>query len=117
MRAPRWPSAGPAGRTTEAGYVTPTVFAGVSNAMRIAREVVFGPVLAVIPYEDEDDAVHIANDSDYGLAGTVWTADAERGLDIARRVRRTSAGIRMGVTCGDPLFATKRNRIHEPEVK
>jgi aldehyde dehydrogenase (NAD+) len=68
-------------------YVEPTVFSGVDNAMRIAREEIFGPVVVVIPYEDDDDAVRIANDSDYGLSGTVWTADADRGLAIARRVR------------------------------
>jgi aldehyde dehydrogenase (NAD+) len=74
-------------------YVRPTVFADVSNDMRIAREEIFGPVLAVIPYDDVDDAVRIANDSDYGLAGSVWTADAEAGLDVARRVRTGSYGI------------------------
>ncbi|HLU74209.1 MAG TPA: aldehyde dehydrogenase, partial [Nonomuraea sp.] len=68
-------------------YVAPTVFAGVTNDMRIAREEIFGPVLAVIPYEDEADAVRIANDSEYGLAGTVWTADTERGMEVARQVR------------------------------
>ncbi|MFF4623978.1 aldehyde dehydrogenase [Nonomuraea jabiensis] len=74
-------------------YVSPTVFAGVTNEMRIAREEIFGPVLAVIPYEDEADAVRIANDSDYGLAGSVWTADAEHGMDVARRVRTGTYGV------------------------
>jgi betaine-aldehyde dehydrogenase len=68
-------------------YVEPTVFVDVDNRMRIAREEIFGPVVSVIPYEDESDAIRIANDSDYGLSGTVWTADVDRGLDIARRVR------------------------------
>jgi aldehyde dehydrogenase (NAD+) len=85
---------GGSGRPYDRGwYVTPTVFAGVANDMRIAREEIFGPVLAVIPYEDEDEAVRIANDSEYGLAGTVWTADPERGLDIARRVRTGTYGV------------------------
>jgi betaine-aldehyde dehydrogenase len=85
---------GGSGRPYDRGwYVTPTVFAGVTNDMRIAREEIFGPVLSVIPYEDEADAVRIANDSDYGLAGTVWTADADRGLDIARRVRAGTYGV------------------------
>ncbi|SEG93745.1 betaine-aldehyde dehydrogenase [Nonomuraea solani] len=74
-------------------YVSPTVFSGVSNDMRIAREEIFGPVLAVIPYEDEADAVRIANDSDYGLAGTVWTGDTERGMDVARQVRTGTYGV------------------------
>ncbi|MFJ4849914.1 MULTISPECIES: aldehyde dehydrogenase [unclassified Streptomyces] len=68
-------------------YVTPTVFADVDNSMRIAQEEIFGPVLAVIAYEDEDDAVRIANDSEYGLSGGVWSADPERALSVARRLR------------------------------
>ncbi|WP_407915029.1 aldehyde dehydrogenase family protein, partial [Kitasatospora sp. NE20-6] len=68
-------------------YVTPTVFADVDNSMRIAREEIFGPVLVVIAYEDEDDAVRIANDSEYGLSGGVWSADEERALRVARRIR------------------------------
>ncbi|MEU7087155.1 aldehyde dehydrogenase [Streptomyces achromogenes] len=68
-------------------YVTPTVFADVDNSMRIAREEIFGPVLVVIAYDDEDDAVRIANDSDYGLSGGVWSADEGRALAVARRVR------------------------------
>jgi aldehyde dehydrogenase (NAD+) len=74
-------------------YVTPTVFAHVDNAMRIAREEIFGPVLTVIPYDGDDEAARIASDSEYDLAGTVWTADRERGLDIARQVRTGSYGV------------------------
>jgi len=76
-------------------YVAPTVFADVDPGMRIAREEIFGPVLSVIPYEDEEQAVRIANDSDYGLAGTVWTADAERGMQIARQVRTGTYGVNL----------------------
>ena len=68
-------------------FVEPTVFTGVRNDMRIAREEIFGPVVSVIAYDDPDDAVAIANDSDYGLAGSVWTADVDAGVEIARRVR------------------------------
>jgi acyl-CoA reductase-like NAD-dependent aldehyde dehydrogenase len=77
-------------------YVRPTVFAGVDNDMRIAREEIFGPVLVVIPYRDEAHAVRIANDSDYGLAGAVWTEDIEHGLDIAARVRTGTFGVNQG---------------------
>jgi aldehyde dehydrogenase (NAD+) len=68
-------------------YVTPTVFADVDNSMRIAQEEIFGPVLVVIAYDDEDDAVRIANDSEYGLSGGVWSADEAHALEIARRMR------------------------------
>ncbi|OXS31239.1 aldehyde dehydrogenase [Streptomyces sp. XY006] len=68
-------------------YVEPTLFGDVDNSMRIAREEIFGPVICLLPYDDESDAVRIADDSDYGLSGSVWTADVEHGLDIARRVR------------------------------
>jgi len=74
-------------------YVKPTVFSGVDNSMRIAQEEIFGPVLAVIPYDDTEDAVRIANDSEYGLAGSVWTGDIDQGLDIARRVRTGTYGV------------------------
>jgi betaine-aldehyde dehydrogenase len=74
-------------------YVRPTVFANVDNRMRIAQEEIFGPVLSVIPYDDVADAVRIANDSTYGLAGTVWTADQDAGLDVARQVRTGSFGV------------------------
>ncbi|MFF4521689.1 aldehyde dehydrogenase [Streptomyces bluensis] len=68
-------------------YVEPTLFGDVDNAMRIAREEIFGPVICLIPYGDESEAVKIANDSEYGLSGSVWTADTERGIEVARQVR------------------------------
>jgi aldehyde dehydrogenase (NAD+) len=68
-------------------YVEPTLFAGVRNDMRIAQEEVFGPVLVAIPFDNDDDAVRIANDSIYGLSGSVYSADLTRALKVARRIR------------------------------
>jgi betaine-aldehyde dehydrogenase len=76
----------PAGLAT-GWYVEPTVFADVDNRMRIAQEEIFGPVVVVIPYASPEDAVRISNDSEYGLSGSVWTADVERGVEIAKQVR------------------------------
>jgi acyl-CoA reductase-like NAD-dependent aldehyde dehydrogenase len=81
---------------TSGWYVRPTVFGQVNNSMTVAREEIFGPVVVVIPYEDEDDAVAIANDSEYGLAGSVFTADVDRGLQIAARIRTGTFGINEG---------------------
>lgn len=83
-------------------YVRPTLFADADNAMRIAREEIFGPVLTAIAYRDEDEAVAIANDSDYGLAGSVFTADHGRGVGIAGRVRTGTFGVNQGYTM-DPF--------------
>ncbi|MFD0365521.1 aldehyde dehydrogenase [Nocardia sp. GCM10030253] len=68
-------------------FVEPTIFADVDNSSTIAQEEIFGPVLSVIPYDTEDEAIAIANDSVYGLAGSVWTSDVEHGAEIAARVR------------------------------
>ena len=78
-------------------YVEPTVFSDVDNKMRIAQEEIFGPVLVVIPYDGDADAVGIANDSNYGLCGSVWTNDNERGLGIARQVRTGTYMLNTGV--------------------
>ena len=74
-------------------YVRPTLFADARNDMRIARDEIFGPVLAVIPYRDEAEAVRLANDSPYGLGGSVWTADSEHGREIGLQVRTGTFGI------------------------
>ena len=77
-------------------FVKPTVFANVSNDMKIAQEEIFGPVLSVIPYEDVDDAVAIANDSVYGLAGGVWGADVDQAKAVARRIRTGQVDVNGG---------------------
>ena len=74
-------------------FVEPTVFADLDNTATISREEIFGPVLAVIPYSTVDEAVAIANDSNYGLGGTVWSSDQERAADVARRVRSGTIGV------------------------
>jgi aldehyde dehydrogenase (NAD+) len=82
----------PADRRT-GWFVEPTVFADVDNHADIARQEIFGPVLCVITYRDEEEAIAIANDSEHGLGGTVWTGDEQRGLDLARRIHTGSVGI------------------------
>jgi aldehyde dehydrogenase (NAD+) len=77
-------------------YVEPTVFVDVSNEMAIAQEEIFGPVLAVIAYDTEEDAIRIANDSDFGLSGSVWSASEERALAVARRVRTGTINVNGG---------------------
>ncbi|WP_036458026.1 MULTISPECIES: aldehyde dehydrogenase [unclassified Mycobacterium] len=74
-------------------FVEPTVFADVDNSMTIAQEEIFGPVLSIIAYDTEDDAIAIANDSVYGLAGSVWTSDVPRGIEIASKIRTGTYGI------------------------
>lgn len=84
------------GRPTGLGsgwFVEPTVFADVDNNHAIAQQEILGPVLSIIGYDDEDDAVRLANDSDYGLGGSVWTTDPERGFALARRVRTGTIGV------------------------
>jgi aldehyde dehydrogenase (NAD+) len=75
------------GDLSKGWYVEPTVFSHVDNKMKIAQEEIFGPVLVVIPYDGDEQAVEIANDSSYGLCGSVWTKDNDRGLGLARQVR------------------------------
>ncbi|MDG6079889.1 aldehyde dehydrogenase family protein [Erythrobacter litoralis] len=89
----------------EGFFVEPTLFANVTNDMRIAREEIFGPVLVVIPYDDDVDAVRIANDSDYGLSGAVHSSNMERALAIARRIRTGTFSINGGMWyAGDAPF-------------
>jgi len=77
-------------------YIKPTIFGNVRSDMTIAREEIFGPVLSIITYQDEDEAVRIANDTIYGLAGAVWSGDEERAMGVARRLRAGQVDINGG---------------------
>ncbi|UVO52668.1 aldehyde dehydrogenase family protein [Sphingomonas sp. SUN039] len=86
-------------------FIEPTCFADVTNDMRIAQEEIFGPVLVVIPFEDDEDAIRIANDSAYGLGGGVASADLDRAMKIARRVRTGTMSVNGGMSiAGDIPF-------------
>lgn len=86
-------------------YIEPTVIAGLTNDVRVAREEIFGPVLTVIAHDGDDDAVRIANDSPYGLSGTVYGADPQRAARIASRLRVGTVNVNGGVWyCADAPF-------------
>jgi acyl-CoA reductase-like NAD-dependent aldehyde dehydrogenase len=74
-------------------YLTPSVLADVDNSMRVAQEEIFGPVACVIPFEDEADAIRIANDSPYGLSGSLWTRDLGRAIRVSGAVRTGVLGV------------------------
>ena len=86
----------PEGTPAGGYYVRPTVFGKVNNSMTIAQEEIFGPVLAIIPYKDEEEAVKIANDTPYGLAGAVWSKDDAHAQSIARRIRAGQVDVNGG---------------------
>ncbi|TFV56178.1 aldehyde dehydrogenase family protein [Mycobacterium sp. PS03-16] len=90
-------------------YVKPTVFTGVTNDMTIAREEIFGPVLCILGYDDLDQALEIANDTDYGLAGYVSGADLDRARAVARRIRAGSVAINHGFDMNAPFGGYKRS--------
>ncbi|WP_067707150.1 aldehyde dehydrogenase [Nocardia yamanashiensis] len=93
-------------------FVQPTVFADSDNTSVIAREEIFGPVLTVIPYGDIDEAVAIANDSEYGLGGTIWTSDPEKGVELARRVETGSIGVNFyNLDIGAPFGGVKASGL------
>ncbi|MCX2713616.1 aldehyde dehydrogenase family protein [Mycolicibacterium sp. J2] len=94
-------------------WVTPTILTGVRNDMRIAREEVFGPVLAVIPYHDDDHAVRIANDSEYGLAASIWSSDNSRALNLAARIDCGSVWINDAhqINCQVPFGGFKQSGV------
>lgn len=93
-------------------FVPPTLLAGVDNGMRVAQEEIFGPVMAVIAYDDTDDAVRIANDSVYGLSGSVWSPDADRAVAVARRIRTGMVSINGRMQAyGSPFGGYKQSGI------
>ena len=77
-------------------FIQPTVFSNVSNDMTIAREEIFGPVLSIIPFDSEEEAVEIANDTDYGLSGSVWAGTQEHAIEIAQRLRTGQVDVNGG---------------------
>jgi acyl-CoA reductase-like NAD-dependent aldehyde dehydrogenase len=92
-------------------YLRPAVLADVDNSSRVAQEEIFGPVVTVIPFEDEKDAIRIANESRYGLMATVWTGDPARGHRLARRIKAGTVGINMPYTAfpGIPFGGYKQS--------
>ncbi|MBP1326940.1 acyl-CoA reductase-like NAD-dependent aldehyde dehydrogenase [Leucobacter exalbidus] len=93
-------------------WVQPTIFADVTPQMRIFREEVFGPVLAISVYDTAEEAIALANDSDYGLAGGVWSANPQRALDVALRIQTGTIGINgAGLDVGAPFGGVKQSGI------
>ena len=84
-------------------FIEPTCFVDVTNDMRIAQEEIFGPVLVVIPFDDDEDAIRIANDSVYGLSGGVWSGDQTRAIDVAKRIRTGTIGVNGGTPINGDL--------------
>ncbi len=94
-------------------YLSPAVLADASNSMRVCREEIFGPVAAVIPFDDEDEAIGIAHDSDYGLSGSLWTGSATRAIRVARRLRTGSLSVNShsSVRVETPFGGMKRSGL------
>jgi acyl-CoA reductase-like NAD-dependent aldehyde dehydrogenase len=99
----------PEGVNPDGFYVQPTVFSEVDNSMTIAQEEIFGPVLSIIAYDDEDDAVRIANDTPYGLSGGVQGGDAERAKAVARRIRTGQIEVNGGAFNPNAPFGGYKN--------
>ena len=85
-------------------FLQPTIFCNVDNKSRIAQEEIFGPVVSVVPFEDEDDAIRIANDSSYGLGGSIYTSDTGKAVEMAKRIRTGVMWINNGINQTDAPF-------------
>ncbi|MEM9133285.1 MAG: aldehyde dehydrogenase family protein, partial [Actinomycetota bacterium] len=93
-------------------FVEPTVFADVDNHATIAREEIFGPVLSIIGYDEEDDAIALANDSDFGLGGSVWSADSDHAVEVAGKVQSGTVGVNgYTISIGSPFGGIKSSGI------
>jgi aldehyde dehydrogenase (NAD+) len=90
-------------------YVEPTVYSGVNNSMRVAREEIFGPVVVVIPYDDVDEAIAVANDSPYGLHGGVYTSDPQAGVEVARRLITGTVSVNSFTLNSDAPFGGRKS--------
>jgi aldehyde dehydrogenase (NAD+) len=102
----------PGGDLSAGNFVNPTIFADVDNRMTIAREEIFGPVLSVIPFADEDEALRIANDSPYGLGGGVYTSDIQKAFRVAKAIRAGTVGINtFGVAPNTPFGGYKTSGL------
>lgn len=102
----------PGGELSNGNWVNPALFVNVDNRMRIAREEIFGPVLSVIPFDIEEEAIRIANDSEYGLTGTIYTTDVTRAFRVAHAIRSGSVGINGYTgTPNAPMGGVKRSGI------
>jgi betaine-aldehyde dehydrogenase len=97
---------------TEGWYVEPTLITHATNDMKVCQEEIFGPVTALIPYDDEEDAIRIANDSDFGLSGCLFTADSEHGFEVARRIRTGTFSVNtMAADFNSPFGGYKQSGI------
>ncbi|MCD2119392.1 MULTISPECIES: aldehyde dehydrogenase [Rhodococcus] len=93
-------------------FVSPTIFEGVDNRSPLAQEEIFGPVISVIPYETEEDAINMANDTPFGLGGVVFTEDTEHGLDVASRIRSGTVGVNYySLDTGSPFGGVKNSGV------
>ncbi len=92
-RAPSWSAGGDRPPLEKGYYVAPTLLAGCRNGMNAVRNEIFGPVIAVVPFDDDEEGIAISNDSDYGLYDYVYSADTARAYEVAKRLRAGNVGV------------------------